>query len=115
MTRAGRIVFSIFAGCAAAGAIAAPVAADDTGFATTTHATRREGGKLCVLAHNHGGNGGGGTKGVALTMAVKAYYDSTASEYGSDWASWAKAGSKSVTYTKTADGFSAHIEGRPCK
>ncbi len=89
--------------------------ADDYGFATTTHDTRREGGKLCVLAHFHGGSGSGGTKGVAATMAIKAYYDSTASEYGSDWASWAKAGSKSIAYTKTADGWSAKALGRPCK
>jgi hypothetical protein len=93
----------------------APGRADDTGFATSTHDVRHEGGRLCILAHNHGGSGTGGTKGVALVAAMKAFYDSTASEYGSDWASWSKAASKQVTYAKTSDGWSASVLARPCK
>lgn len=89
--------------------------ANDTGFATTTHDTRREGGRLCVLGHTHGGSGDGGTKSVALIAALKVYVDTTTDEYGSDWASWSKAGSKRVSYTKTADGWTAAVEGRPCR
>ena len=102
---------------AAAGCVStlAPAIANDTGFAQTTHDTRREGGKLCVLGHTHGGTGEGGTKNVALIAAVKVYVDTTRDEYGSDWASWAKAGSKSITYAKTADGWTARVEGRPCR
>lgn len=89
--------------------------ANDFGFATTTHDTRREGGRLCVLDHYHGGSGTGGTKGVARVMAIKAYVNSTSSEYGTDWANWAKSGSKTVTYTKTGDGWTATATARPCK
>ena len=92
-----------------------PVVANDTGFAKSTPAIRRDGGKLCVVGHTHGGNGTGGTKGVALIGAIKAFVDTTVTEYGSDWAKWAKAGSKSVRYEKTADGWIAHAEARPCK
>ena len=89
--------------------------ANDTGFAQTTHATRREGGRLCVVGHTHGGSGTGGTKSVALIGAIKAFVDTTVAEYGADWAKWAKAGSKTVKYEKTADGWTAHAEARPCK
>jgi hypothetical protein len=94
---------------------AMPSSANDTGFAQTTHATRREGGKLCVLGHTHGGSASAGTKSVALIAAIKIFVITTTDEYGSDWANWAKAGSKRISYAQTADGWSASIEGRPCK
>jgi hypothetical protein len=89
--------------------------ANDTGFAQSTHNLRREGGKLCVVGHTHGGTGTGGTKNVALIGAIKAFVDTTVTEYGSDWAKWSKAASKSIRYEKMADGWSAHAEARPCK
>ncbi len=89
--------------------------ANDTGFAQSTHDTRREGGKLCIVGHTHGGDGIGGTQKVALNAAIKAFVITTVDEYGSDWAKWAKAASKTVKYEKTADGWSAHAEARPCK
>lgn len=89
--------------------------ANDTGFAQSSHTTRREGGKLCVVGHTHGGEGSGGTKNVALNAAINAFVVTTVDEYGSDWAKWSKAASKSVKYTKTTDGWTAHAEARPCK
>lgn len=89
--------------------------ANDTGFATSTHPVRREGGRLCIVGHTHGGDGSGGTKAVALNGAIRAFVITTETEYGSDWASWRKAASKRVKYTKTGDGWSAHAEARPCK
>lgn len=89
--------------------------ANDTGFAQSTHTVRREGGKLCIVDHTHGGEGSGGTKNVALNGAINAFVVTTVDEYGSDWAKWSKAASKSVKYTKTADGWTAHAEARPCK
>lgn len=89
--------------------------ANDTGFAQSSHTTRREGGKLCVVGHTHGGQGSGGTKNVALNGAINAFVITTVDEYGSDWAKWSKAASKSIKYTKTADGWTAHAEARPCK
>lgn len=89
--------------------------ANDTGFAQSSHTTRREGGKLCIVGHTHGGEGSGGTKSVALNGAINAFVVTTVDEYGSDWAKWSKAASKSVKYTRTADGWTAHAEARPCK
>lgn len=88
---------------------------NDTGFAATTHATRREGGKLCVLNHMHGGSGTAGTQSVALIGAIKVYVTTTTDEYGSDWASWSKGGSKRISYTKSGDTWEARVEARPCK
>lgn len=89
--------------------------ANDTGFAQSTHAVRREGGRLCIVGHTHGGDGTGGTKSVALNAAIRAFVITTETEYGSDWANWRKAASKRIRYDKTADGWSAHAEARPCK
>lgn len=91
------------------------VFANDTGFAQSTHTTRREGGNLCIVGHTHGGEGTGGTKSVALNAAINAFVVTTVDEYGSDWAKWAKAAGKIVKYEKTADGWMAHAEARPCK
>ena len=97
--------------------LALPVSAlaNDSGFAAGTHDLRREGGRLCIVAHTHGGTGTAGTKAVALIAAIKTFTDTTVLEYGSDWGSWSKSASKSVSYTKTADGWAAHAEARPCK
>ena len=53
---------------------AAPAIANDTGFASS-HTLRREGGRLCMADHFHGGSGAGGSKVVAYTMAMKGWYD----------------------------------------
>ena len=92
-----------------------PAVANDTGYATTTHPVRREGGRLCIVGHTHGGTGGGGTKAVALIGAINAFVTTTTDEYGSDWAKWAKAASKRVIYTKAGDTWMADAEARPCK
>ncbi|MEQ1652281.1 MAG: hypothetical protein ABL897_07330 [Hyphomicrobium sp.] len=89
--------------------------ANDTGYATSTHPVRREGGRLCIVGHTHGGSGGGGTKAVALIGAINAFVTTTNAEYGSDWAKWAKAASKRVTYTKAGDTWMANAEARPCR
>lgn len=89
--------------------------ANDTGFARSTHDLRREGGRQCIVGHTHGGTGTAGTKSVALVAAIRIFTDTTAVEYGTDWANWGKSASKNVVYTKTADGWAAHAEARPCK
>lgn len=89
--------------------------ANDTGFAASTHDLRREGGRLCIVAHTHGGEGGGGTKSVALISAIRSFVTTTSIEYGSDWANWSRAASKRVTYTKAGDTWMASAEARPCK
>lgn len=75
--------------CAVAMLLAFPVAAraDDTGFASS-HTLRKERGYNCMADHFH---------------------------TGSDWARYGRAGSAAVHYTKSADGWSASIEARPCR
>ncbi len=98
----------------AAASLAGPALANDTGFASS-HTLRREGGRLCMVDHFHGGSGAGGSKVVAYTMAMKGWYDTTAGEYGTAWSNWGRSASKKVVYAKTADGWSATVESRPCK
>jgi hypothetical protein len=115
MTRT-TIVLSAAGFALAAGAAAyAPAFANDTGFARSTHALRREGGRLCIVGHTHGGTGTAGTKSVALVAAIRTFTDTTNLEYGTDWGSWGKSAGKSVVYTKTADGWAARAEARPCR
>jgi hypothetical protein len=89
--------------------------ANDTGFAASSHDLRREGGRLCIVGHTHGGEGGGGSKSVALVQAIRSYANSTASEYGSDWGNWGRSAIKRVTYTKAGDTWMATAEARPCR
>lgn len=88
--------------------------ADETGFASM-HDQRRESGKLCMTTHFHNGSGSGATKKAALRAAVQGYVEYTAFEYGTTWARWSNAASKSVSYTKESSGWGANVEARPCK
>jgi hypothetical protein len=98
------------------GLIAAPIAASaqETGMASM-HDQRREAGKLCMTDHYHWGNGSGSTKSSAQKAAIRSWIDFTALEYGSRWASFANAASKKTSYTKESSGWSATVEGRPCR
>lgn len=82
---------------------------------TGSHALKREGGRQCIVGHFHGGTGEGGTKGVAMVMAIKTFVDTTAAEYGAAWAHWNKSADKDIKYTKTGDVWSVAIKGRPCR
>lgn len=90
------------------------VRANDTGFASS-HTLRREGGRTCFADHWHGGNASAGSKVVAYTAAMKIWYDTTAGEYGSDWAKWGKSAGKKIAYAKSADTWTATVDSRPCK
>ena len=92
----------------------APAAADETGLAGS-HTLRKEGGKLCMADHFHGGTGEGATKVAARAAAARAWSDFVNFEYGSNWARFGRAASVSVKYTKAEKGWSASIEARPCK
>ncbi|MEI9901155.1 MAG: hypothetical protein WDN31_14565 [Hyphomicrobium sp.] len=88
--------------------------ADDTGFAYA-HDLRKEGGRLCMSEHFHSGSGSGKSKPAAQAAAARSWADFTNFEYGSAWARWSLAGSKSVRYTKDASGWSADVDARPCR
>jgi len=106
---------ALFAGLAAV-AVSVPhtAFADDTGFAYA-HSLRKEGGRSCMTDHFHSGSGSGRTKAAAQQAAVRSWANFTAFEYGSDWARWGAARSKSVRYTKESSGWSADVDARPCR
>jgi hypothetical protein len=93
-----------------------PASADDTGLAAALHTLRREGGRICQQGHFHNGNSAGQpSKAIALKSAIGFWSSFTALEYGSDWASFKKAGSKSVTCTQSGGGWSCDVNARPCR
>jgi hypothetical protein len=94
---------------------ATSVHADDTGMATSLHSVRREGGRLCLVDHWHSGTGSGHTKAAAQKAAIRSWAGFTDFEYGSDWARYGLAASKSVRYTKSSSGWSADVDARPCR
>ena len=99
---------------AIAPALTTPAGADETGLATS-HSLRKEGGRLCMADHFHGGTGTGATKDVARQAAARSWSEFVAFEYGTNWARVGRAASVSVKYSKEEKGWSASIEARPCK
>jgi len=87
--------------------------ADETMFAGM-HDWRKERGIMCFSDHYHSGTGKGPTKRAARRAAIKVWRVYTASEYGTDWAYFSRAASKSIKYTKLPNGWSALVEARPC-
>ena len=109
-----RFDFARAVAIAAAVAVITPAAADETGLAGS-HTLRKEGGKLCMADHFHGGSGDGPAKAAARAAAARSWSSFTAMEYGTNWARFGRAASVSVKYTKAEKGWSASIEARPCK
>jgi hypothetical protein len=109
------MIFRIAAATLLLGAAAlAPVAADDTGMASS-HDWRREGGRTCFLDHYHSGSGSGATKAAAQKDAISSWAGFTDFEYGSDWAHFSRAASKSMSCSKGANGFDCQLSARPCR
>jgi len=96
---------------------AAPVFADDTGVATALHDARRERGKLCLSSHFHDGySSGQRSKKQAERVAITAWAEFTAFEYGTDWARWSRAASRGLSCSKDAAGsWGCHAQARPCR
>lgn len=94
----------------------APFAANaaDEGLAGS-HDLRKEGGKLCMSDHAHSGSGTGASKEAARRAAIVSWNEFTTFEYGRAWGSYANSGSQKTSYTKEASGWSATVEGRPCR
>lgn len=91
-----------------------PVLADETGMASM-HEWRRERGKTCMAAHFHSGYGEGRSKKRAMNAAVLSWREFTAAEYGTDWAYWRRASSKSARCNGSGAFWSCSIEARPCR
>lgn len=98
-------------------ACAAPALAGSTGV-DVIHAQQRESGKrTCFTDHYHyGSSAGKATKKEALAAGLKSWSGFVAFEYGSDWAQWKLASSKSVKCTQEGPGgtWSCDISARPC-
>lgn len=88
--------------------------ADDTGLAYS-HDLRKEGGRLCMSDHYHSGSANGRTKAIAQAVAARSWADFTNFEYGTAWARWSLASSKSVRFTKAESGWEASVDARPCR
>ncbi len=89
--------------------------ADDTGFASI-HDLRRERGRLCMADHWHSGSGSGRTKRAARRDAIRSWASFTAMEYGSDWARFRRARSKSIRCRRTGRrSYDCSVEARPCR
>jgi len=95
-------------------AVSTAQAAKEGGLAGM-HDLGKEGGKLCMTEHSHSGSGTGATKNAAKAVAIRSWIDFTNLEYGRAWASFANSASQKTTYTKEQSGWSATVEGRPCK
>jgi hypothetical protein len=81
-------IFSLF--------IAVPTSsADETGMAGI-HSWRKVGKKTCLVDHFHDGSGSGTTQKLAELAAVRSWVSFTDLEYGSDWADFRQANSRSM-------------------
>lgn len=110
MTRFASVLLAIAVGSG----IGTAALADQTGFASS-HDLRKERGRLCMSDHYHQGGGNGATKKAAQAAAIKSWQDFTALEYGSDWASFSRAGGKGMSCSSASTGVECNIEARPCR
>ncbi|MET1047541.1 MAG: hypothetical protein ABWX70_12715 [Hyphomicrobium sp.] len=102
---------------AAALACAVPVHADETGL-DAIHAQQREHGRTCFVDHYHYGSSAGlSSKKAALAAGIKSWADFTDFEYGSNWAHWGRAASKSAKCSEDGPGgkWSCDLSARPCR
>jgi hypothetical protein len=99
---------------AAAILLCQPADADETGLADI-HAQRREHGRTCMSEHFHYGSGRASSKGAALRAAVATWTNFTVFEYGSDWGSFSRAGSRARNCTDEGKLWSCRVQARPCK
>jgi len=88
--------------------------ADDTGFASI-HTLRKERGKLCMADHFHSGEGQGRTTRRAKRAAAIDWGGFTGFEYGTDWARFSRAGSRTSKCGRVSGGWSCQVEARPCR
>ena len=111
-----KLLCSMAAVAVVLGAAACPVVADDTGLAGM-HDLRREGGRSCFLDHYHYGNSAGmSSRRAAEIDAIKSWSGFVDLEYGSDWARFSRAASKSTKCGGgSGGGWGCQIEARPCK
>ena len=85
----------------------------ETGVASI-HSWVKVGRKTCMLDHYHDGSGTGSTRAKAEKSAIVAWTEFTAWEYGSPWARYSNAVSKTMNCSQ-AGGWTCQIQARPCR
>lgn len=88
--------------------------ADETGFAGI-HSWVKVGRKTCLADHFHTQSGTGSTKKEAQRAAARAWSEFTAWEYGTSWASFRRAASRSIKCSKSDTGWSCVADARACR
>lgn len=86
----------------------------ETGVAQI-HTWVKVGRKTCMLDHYHDGNGDGATRAQAEKSAIVSWSEFTAWEYGSPWARYSNAVSKTMNCSQASGGWNCHIQARPCR
>ncbi|HEY7645026.1 MAG TPA: hypothetical protein VH858_08315 [Hyphomicrobiales bacterium] len=89
--------------------------ADETGLAGIHAIAYESGRRACMTDHFHDGSGTGKTRKAAEAAARNSWISFTAFEYGSDWASFALAASKTMNCTNSGDSWSCSTAARPCR
>ncbi len=90
--------------------------ADDTGVATSLHASMRVGKKICLVDHSHAGSSSGlATEKAAKAAAIDSWASFTAWEYGTDWANFRKAIRVSMRCNQASGGWGCDLDANPCK
>ncbi len=86
-----------------------------TGLAAT-HDMRREGGRLCFADHFHyGSSAGKPTVASAQAAAASSWSSFVDFEYGSAWASYARASAKDMKCSQSSIGWACDTSARPCR
>ena len=109
------LLLAVFGAALATTVVTFAANADDTGF-ITIHDLRREGRLYCTVDHYHSGQGSQQkNKKLAIRSAAAAWSGFTAWEYGTDWARWRYARSKTVSCSGARGAVTCSVEARPCK
>lgn len=87
---------------------------EETGVASI-HSWVKAGRKTCMLDHYHDGSGNGPNRKAAEKAAITAWTEFTAWEYGTPWARFSNAASKSMNCSQSSGGWNCALQARPCR
>jgi hypothetical protein len=99
---------------ALSGAAAIPAAASETGMASM-HSWRKVGKKTCLSGHDHSGSGQGVNRKVAELEAIRSWSGFTDLEYGSTWANFNNAVSKTMRCNAGMGSVQCDVVAVPCR
>ena len=86
----------------------------ETGVAQI-HTWVKVGRKTCMLDHYHDGAGNGASRVLAEKSAIVSWSEFTAWEYGTPWARYTNAVSKTMNCSQSSGGWTCQIQARPCR